>query len=787
MKVYQNKSNFTFSAVEYHVCDATEPSHDNPLATFTIGQQFRLELEFMAFETRSGLTTILRIGYGVRDTDCKERYPGLFMKSNTFKIHSYYCIKSATRNDVTEVVQNEWNTVIMESVLVGNDYYFLFQINGIIIRNEDNNGVLVREGMHLYLGDRFNNYAGVQVRKVKFGTSLVMWSEWTEFSSCSVSCSGHTSGSKSRTRSCQSPDTRAFATGCVGEDTEARACNTDLCPGQRKPCECKNGAVRCNSDCGRRKTCELISWFQDDEYDNKYECSHYSYTRCYAWGDPHVVTYDNAKTDVYGVAQYLLTAHDGTDKIPPFKVLMNTKQLRHVSAVEFMYFSFPTRSGEMIEFETDRYGGANFYMKETGWNKLYPQKNENFQYKKWGRRHWAKTWFGMEIYHDGLFYHLKTPGFYDSGTYGLCMNKNMDKTDDYAMKNGTLLPMPSQAGYKRTWQEYESATSWIVGSVDLRGCLQYGLGGKEITEELLAFDAGPDMSVNLDCDPAIKVQVEKECNDMFMADWLKECTDIIDPSQTIADCNVDYCMDQTLETKKDILSKFIDDCAKKVDPGTTAVCDWPVLSGLETPTCGANQIWKGCAGSCADVVECDEEDKECPDDEELVPLCVCASGYVMSDGACILQVTCPVGGAATEWGSWTTCSKTCGRGKKSRARVCLGPAVCTDPMAETIPCNTCGCNAETVLSFTTDSAYQIAHMLWQDDYSSFGEIHFTVDATKDIRITLSMSSVPGLSGTTKWEIVLGDAEGLKSHILEEGGTSTEIDHTLNDFNQVIKG
>ena len=109
-----------------------------------------------------------------------------------------------------------------------------------------------------------------------------------------------------------------------------------------------------------------------------------------------------------------------------------------------MYVSFPTTSDEWMEIETDRYGGANFYMKDIGWNKLYPQKNKNFQYKKWGRRHWAKTWFGLEVYHDGHFYHIKTPGFYDKETYGLCMNKNMDKSDDYMMKNGTILPVPPQ-------------------------------------------------------------------------------------------------------------------------------------------------------------------------------------------------------------------------------------------------------------------------------------------------------------------------------------------------------
>ena len=276
----------------------------------------------------------------------------------------------------------------------------------------------------------------------------------------------------------------------------------------------------------------------------------------------------------------------------------------------------------------------------------------------------------------------------------------------------------------------------------------------------------------------IKAQVQKECGDMFLAEWLSDCTDVLDPSQTIADCEVDYCMDKTTETMKEIVSKFIDDCAKKVDPGTTAVCDWPVLSGLASPTCGENQKWKGCADSCADVVECGESAKECPEEPEYVPLCVCLDGYVMSDGACILESNCPVGAVATAWSIWSTCTKTCDEGKKSRSRVCLGPGVCEDAMEETIPCNTCGCLEQTSMKFTTDTNYQIAHFLWHDGYSTFGDIHFSVDATEDIRLTLSPDTPP-TSGF--WEVVLGGSGGSVSHIELNGGMRKSVSHTNLEF------
>ena len=88
------------------------------------------------------------------------------------------------------------------------------------------------------------------------------------------------------------------------------------------------------------------------------------------------------------------------NSVPSFQVLMNTKKYNRVSAIEYMYTSFPLQDGTMVEVETDRYGGANFYTTAFGWNKLYPQKNGDFEYKKWGKRHWMRTWFGLTLYHS---------------------------------------------------------------------------------------------------------------------------------------------------------------------------------------------------------------------------------------------------------------------------------------------------------------------------------------------------------------------------------------------------
>jgi len=555
----------------------------------------------------------------------------------------------------------------------------------------------------------------------------------------------------------------------------------------RKSCNCDNGEVRCKSNCKGKETCELVSWFQEDPLDNVYKCQHISYTYCYGWGDPHIVTYDNAKTDVYGIAQYLMSGHDGTTDIPQFQVLMNTKKYNKVSAIEYMYTSFPLRSGELIEIETDRYGGANFYSTQHGWNKLYPQTTNDFTYKKWGRRHWMKNWFGLEIYQDGLFYIAKIPGFYDKETFGLCMNKNMDKIDDYTMKNGTQLPMPPQGGYKRTWQEYESATSWMTGCVELRGSLQYADGTEDSPEA--TCDGGPTMDDDLGCDPSIKDSVEAECEAMFSENWIKPCTDLIDPSQTITDCYIDYCMDKTTNTKLEVMSKFIDDCSKQLEPNDAVICDWPVLSGLSDPNCGANQIWKGCANACLDITECNEPTKDCSGDEELRPLCICTEGYVMSDGLCIVSASCPsLSATFSDWGTWTSCSQTCGGGIKSRTRICLAQA-CTGETQDNVVCNSCSCTSETVRHFQTppeeneeddddeNEGYIFVTFLWDD----IDDIFLSVDGTDMIELTIGD---PDEDIEEALQIVLGADGGTMSSIRVNDDIVKKW-HTLSEFNEVI--
>ena len=56
-----------------------------------------------------------------------------------------------------------------------------------------------------------------------------MWTEWSEFGACSVTCNG---GTQERTRECTNPAPEFGGADCIGDAMESQVCGTDPCPGE---------------------------------------------------------------------------------------------------------------------------------------------------------------------------------------------------------------------------------------------------------------------------------------------------------------------------------------------------------------------------------------------------------------------------------------------------------------------------------------------------------------------------------------------------------------------------
>lgn len=58
-----------------------------------------------------------------------------------------------------------------------------------------------------------------------------MWSEWSEFGECPVTCGG---GTQDRTRECSNPEPANGGADCVGDAVESQECGTDPCPSESR-------------------------------------------------------------------------------------------------------------------------------------------------------------------------------------------------------------------------------------------------------------------------------------------------------------------------------------------------------------------------------------------------------------------------------------------------------------------------------------------------------------------------------------------------------------------------
>ena len=56
------------------------------------------------------------------------------------------------------------------------------------------------------------------------------WGEYSDWSSCTVTCGG---GTQSRSRSCSNPLPAYGGKGCSGETTENKLCGSENCPGKK--------------------------------------------------------------------------------------------------------------------------------------------------------------------------------------------------------------------------------------------------------------------------------------------------------------------------------------------------------------------------------------------------------------------------------------------------------------------------------------------------------------------------------------------------------------------------
>ena len=420
---------------------------------------------------------------------------------------------------------------------------------------------------------------------------------------------------------------------------EVGKCNTQECKRTHLPfpCVCSNKRDPfCKSSlCPPNWTCHL-------KQTGKHECEEDDSLICTARGDPHIRTFDKRKLDAYGVGQYILARHL---TVPvgwsDFQVLMNTRPVRHVSVLTQIFIKFQMRNGEKIEIMMDERGKSEIFMNKR-WYELSAQDGLEFTLFKARKFLILTTWFGLKITLKRSFVTIEMPSYFQQGTSGLCMDCNGKYDDDLRHRNGTVLiedwtQIPS--GLRSlTYAECLVVRSWLDGSAATKGCLPYGENGRPV--ELLEPESwGPECDETgiVLCHPEQALIAEQTCKDLLTAPWLLDCNELIDISETYDDCVTDYCMDSSNDTLVNILEQYLDECRPVLPACHDILINWPANSNLPEPECGTDQIWEPCVDICWNITRCFKNNFEDCGEFKPEPNCICAEGFVMSNGECILD------------------------------------------------------------------------------------------------------------------------------------------------------
>ena len=256
------------------------------------------------------------------------------------------------------------------------------------------------------------------------------------------------------------------------------------------------------------------------------------------------------------------------------------------------------------------------------------------------------TPFGVTVQMRGYSLDIQIPAMYVGAVEGICGNFDQTKTNDYFLRDGSVLPYEPNH-YSNSM--YQMQNDWVTG-------------GWTTTSGLRSTGTNGPPPGTVSCGMAEAQAAKDACDALFAGAWVAQCLSVTDHTPYLVQCYVDFCPLPTDDTLRDVMGQYVDNCKANPAIDASTLCNWLVDAGLASAvTCAPNSHWEGCIDECLGTYSCDQEmsGAVCPPSAaESKSMCVCDTGYFLKDGACVPRYECmdlsPLSIGTCYSGNWTT-------------------------------------------------------------------------------------------------------------------------------------